>query len=177
MILRGAAARRGTRNRSLGVRSDKDGWSMRGIDLGIVVALLGAVAGGTAYIVKLEGRVGELSRRLADARPSIQRATDEAIATIQDFGEGLQHLQISRRYSTGGSSGTSNQRLISGDDGFCFLARVAGDLNGNGEWAQVRLEENGFWNLQTDSRSGSGRGAWVYADAYCILYPKPEPAP
>ena len=150
---------------------------MRGIDLGIVVTLLGAVAGGTAYIVKLEGRVGELSRQLVDARPGIKRATDDAIAAIRDFGEGLQHLQLTGRYTTGGSSGTSNQQLISGDDGFCFLARVSGDLNGSGEWAQVRLEENGFWNLQTDSRSGSGAGAWVYADAYCILYPKPETAP
>ena len=34
---------------------------MRGIDLGIIVALVVATAGGTAYLVRLEGRMASVS--------------------------------------------------------------------------------------------------------------------
>ncbi len=117
---------------------------MRGVDLGIMIALVVAVAGGTAYVVQIRADVDELSRLIQFDRPL--------------------------RFSTGGR-GRNNERLIRVDEGICYLTRVTGDFNGNGEWAHVRPTDDGFWNLQTDSRENSGAGAWIYAEAHCLRFP------
>ena len=143
---------------------------MRGVDLGIIIALVVAVAGGTAYVVQIRAEVDELRRRVELVAPleTIMQATEEAVNTLREAG--LIQFDRPQQFSTGGR-GRNNERLIRVDEGICYLTRVTGDFNGNGEWAHVRPTDDGVWNLQTDSRDGSGAGAWIYAEAHCLRFP------
>ena len=130
---------------------------MRGVDLGIIIALVVAVAGGTAYVVQIRAEVDELRRRVELVAPleTIMQATEEAVNTLRDAG--LIQFDQPLRFSTGGR-GRNNEPLIPVGKGICYLTRVTGDFNGNGEWAHVRPTDDGYWNLQTDSRMARGPG-------------------
>lgn len=131
--------------------------SMRRVDLGLIIAFGVAVVGGTAYVVGMRSDVDQLSNRVTGVEKVTVSRTD------LQFG-------ITELFSTGGA-GENNTPMIPVDEGFCYLTRVAGDLNGNGEWAQIRPNNDDRWNLQTNSRRGSGQGGWVYAEARCLRYP------
>ena len=130
---------------------------MRKGDLFLVVAIGGAVAGGTAYVAGIDANV--------------DRHVRESEARVSAMIRSLEFQEPQRFRSPDGPSTTTN--LIPASEGFCFLTRVSGSFAGNGEWAEV-VREDGLWKLRTDSINGSGAGAWVYADAHCLRYPEPH---
>ena len=151
---------------------------MRGIDIGILLAVIGLTAGGVLYVAgirqdvaTLQVSVGDLTNRVNVVAPldAIREATVEATATIREAGT-IRFEEPERFNLGGGNRGIRSLQLIPVSEGFCYLTYIAGDLNGNGEW--VRISQKGdHWYLESRSRQGAGRGALVHTDAHCLRYP------
>ena len=146
---------------------------MQGINLSVVVAVLVAIASAAAYMAGLQERMAMLEQRVQPLA-LIEAARDAAIAEIGTAGNDVLRFDRPELFGTGGE-GRNSERLIRADAGACSLTRIAGDLNGNGEWARIRERGDGYLYLETKSRDRSGAGAWVYAEVSCLRFPTATP--
>ena len=136
-----------------------------------VSAILVAIITGAVAFADLRADVRVLQDRLDAAAPveSIERATREALQQVRAAGEAFLAFEPPERF---GAQGTGQRPLIEVGTGLCYLMGVAGDFNGNGEYARIR-EVDGIWEFQTRSRAGGG--ARIIAQAACWRFPTAEP--
>lgn len=66
-------------------------------------------------------------------------------------------------------NGNQRKRLIHKDDGFVFLSGLAGSFRGGGEYARVRLDQDGYWYLEGRSNQG-----FMTARAITVRYSRSE---
>ena len=125
------------------------------IGIGAVIMALGL---GTGAAQAQPPAAGELLSQL------LETALKDAIGPLEIFGVG--------------GVGTQRKEMIPVSEGICFLMRVTGDFNGNGEYAAIE-KQGDVWTLLTKKSKRSERsadGSWGMGLRPCRLPPtSPRP--
>ena len=137
------------------------------VDDGTVIRFLGGVPCSSPC-----GTYGDLVSDLGAAK-------EKADTAFVELGERVTTLETRPRFPDdwaeytadyiwkreGGRPRPSPVRMISTDEGFCFLTRVEGTFEGDREWAEI-ASRNGWWVLN------GGPGRPLTAHARCWRFPK-----
>lgn len=137
-----------------------------------LVAILATVATGGLFIGQLSTEVRVLRARVEAIGPlqRINEARDGAIAELRVAGqavvsESLRGDAVLERHTWHQSNDNSPKRMLSTSEGICFLTRVSGKFEGEGEWLKV-YPENGQWMF-----AGRSAQAGIQGDARCWRFP------
>ena len=140
------------------------------VNIGIILALVVAIAGGAAAFGKLQGRVESLEKldlqkdykRLSE---DLHKKAKEEMASIKNLYDSYIVAAETRNFELHFErTGTLQSRTLWPEADACFLTKIGGKFYGGGEIVYVVREEN-IWYLK-----GHSRQPGVQAGAICIKY-------
>lgn len=140
------------------------------VNIGIIVALVVATAGGAAAFGKLQGRVEsleklDLQRDYARLSEDLYRVAEEEMASIKNLYDSYLVAAETRHFELHfDRTGTLQSRTLWPEADACFLTKISGRFEGGGENVYIERESN-IWYLRGHSMQPD-----VQAGAICIKY-------